>query len=88
MLTEDGKHLYVAGGRANRVFVLDEKTLEIATEIPVGNRVWGLALSKDGTRLYTTDGASDQISVIDTTANKVTATIPVGKMPWGVVIHE
>ncbi len=86
--SRDGKHLYVAGGRANRVFVLDEKTLEIETEIPVGNRVWGLALSKDGTRLYTTDGASDQISVIDTTANKVTATIPVGKMPWGIVIHE
>ncbi len=86
--SKDGKRLFVAGGRANRVFVLDEKTLEILDEIKVGNRVWGLALDKAGARLYTTDGASDQVSVIDTTKNKVVATIPVGKMPWGIAIRE
>ena len=63
--------------RANRVFVLDEATLAIQQEIPVGIRVWGLALNADGTRLYTTDGASGQVSVIDTVANKVVATVPV-----------
>ncbi|MCC7120179.1 MAG: PQQ-dependent catabolism-associated beta-propeller protein [Gammaproteobacteria bacterium] len=85
--SRDGSRLFVAGGRANRVFVLDEKTLEILHEIPVGNRVWGLALSADGKRLYSTDGASDQVSVIDTDANKVVATVPVGKMPWGIVLQ-
>ncbi len=86
--SRDGKLLYVAGGRANRVFVLDEQSLEIQHEIPVGNRVWGLALSKDGARLYSSDGASDQVSVIDTATNKVVATVPVGKMPWGIALHE
>jgi PQQ-dependent catabolism-associated beta-propeller protein len=86
--SRDGKQLYVAGGRADRVFVLDEQTLEIVHEIPVGKRVWGLALNKDGSRLYTTDGASDQVSVIDTVAHKVVATVPVGKMPWGIVVVE
>lgn len=83
--SRDGKRLFVAGGRANRIFVLDESTLAIQKEIPVGNRVWGLALNKDGSRLYTTDGASHQVSVIDTTSDKVVATVPVGKMPWGIV---
>ena len=86
--SRDGKRLFVAGGRANRVFVLDERTLDILNQIPVGKRVWGLALTRDGKRLYTTDGASNQVSVIDTDANKVVATIPVGEMPWGVVIFE
>ncbi len=85
--SRDGSRLFVAGGRANRVFVLDEKTLEILHEIPVGNRVWGLALSADGKRLYTTDGASDQVSIIDTDANEVVKTVPVGKMPWGIVLQ-
>ena len=86
--SRDGARLFVAGGRANRVFVLDEKTLEILHEIPVGNRVWGLALSADGTRLYSSDGASNQVSVIDTAAHKVVATVPVGEMPWGIALHE
>ncbi len=88
LASREGKRLFFACCRANRVFVLDEKTLEIVHEIAVGNRVWGLALNRDGSRLYTTDGASNQVSVIDTTADKVIATIPVGKMPWGIAIRE
>ncbi len=86
--SRDGKQLYVAGGRADRVFVLDEQTLEILHEIPVGKRVWGLALNKGGSRLYSTDGASNQVSVVDTETYKVVATVPVGKMPWGLVVVE
>lgn len=85
--SRDGTRLFVAGGRANRIFVLDEKTLEILHEIPVGKRVWGLALSADGKRLYSTDGASNQVSVIDTAANEVVATVPVGGTPWGIVLQ-
>ena len=79
--SRDGQRLFVAGGRANRIFVLDERTLAILYEIPVGIRVWGLALNQAGTRLYTTDGVSGQVSVIDTVANKVVA---VGHCPAGV----
>ena len=86
--SRDGQRLFVAGGRANRIFVLDERTLAILYEIPVGIRVWGLALNQAGTRLYTTDGVSGQVSVIDTVANKVVATVPVGKMPWGIALLE
>lgn len=88
LLSRDEKKLYVAGGRANQIFVLDANTLEIHASIPVGKRVWGLALCADGTRLYTTDGVSNQVSVIDTGNNEVVATVPVGKFPWGVAVYE
>jgi PQQ-dependent catabolism-associated beta-propeller protein len=87
LLSTDGTKLYVAGGRANQIFILDEATLEILHTVPVGKRVWGLALSKDGTLLYTTDGVSNQVSVIDTVHFKVVATVPVGKFPWGIAVY-
>lgn len=88
LLSNDEKTLYVAGGRANKIFLFDAESMELKSSIPVGNRVWGLALSKDGSRLYTTDGGSDQVSVIDTAKNEVVATIAVGKAPWGVVVDD
>ncbi len=88
LVSRDGKRLFVAGGRANRVFVLDANSLEILKAIPVGKRVWGLALSRDGKRLYSTDGVDHQVSVIDTESNTVVTTVPVGKFPWGIAIDD
>lgn len=88
ILSKDEKVIYVAGGRANKVLVMDADTLEIIKGIPVGKRVWGLAISKDGKRVVSTDGVSSTVSVIDTTKNEVIKTIEVGKFPWGVVIND
>ena len=88
LLSKDEKILYVAGGRSSTVFALDADTLEIQAEIPVGKRVWGLALNGDGSRLYSTNGVSGSISVIDTASNTVVETIEVGKFPWGVVVDD
>jgi PQQ-dependent catabolism-associated beta-propeller protein len=88
LLSRDQKLLYVAGGRANKVFVLDAETLEVKGAIPVGPRVWGLALSRDGSRLYTTNGANNTVSVIDTAKGEVITNVEVGKGPWGVVVLD
>lgn len=88
ILSKDEKVIYVAGGRANKVIVMDADTLEIIKGIPVGKRVWGLAISKDGKRVFSTDGVSNTVSVIDTDKNEVIKTIEVGKFPWGVVIND
>lgn len=88
VLSKDEKVIYVAGGRANKIIVMDADTLEIIKNIPVGKRTWGLAMSKDGKRLFTTDGVSGTVSVIDTDKNEVIKTIEVGKFPWGVVIND
>jgi PQQ-dependent catabolism-associated beta-propeller protein len=88
ILSKDEKVVYVAGGRANKVLVMDADTLEIIKGIPVGKRVWGLAISKDGKHVFSTDGVSSTVSVIDTGSNEVIKTIEVGKFPWGVVIDD
>jgi len=87
-LSKDEKTLYVAGGRANSVFVLDAENMKVLKEIPVGKRVWGLAMNRDKSRLFTTDGVTGTVSVIDTSDNKVIKTIKVGKFPWGVVVDD
>ena len=88
LMSKGEDHVYVAGGRANKVFVLNADTLDVVKAIPVGKRVWGLALSADGRRLYSTDGPDNQVSVIDTASNTVIKTVAVGKLPWGVAIHD
>lgn len=88
ILSKDEKTIYVAGGRANKVIVMDADTLDIIKSIPVGKRVWGLAISKDGKRVFSTNGVSGTVSVIDTDKNEVIKTIEVGKFPWGVVIDD
>ena len=88
ILAKDEKTIYVAGGRANKIIVMDADTLEIIKGIPVGKRVSGLAMSGDGQRVFTTNGVSGTVSVIDTGKNEVIKTIEVGKFPWGVVVKD
>jgi|TARA_B110000305_G_scaffold219193_1_gene259964 PQQ-dependent catabolism-associated beta-propeller protein len=88
LLSRDGKNLYIAGGRANKIFILDAESLDHKNSIPVGKRVWGLALSRDGSTLYTTDGLDHQVTVIDTKLEKVKAVIKVGKFPWGIALDD
>ena len=88
ILSKDESKLYVAGGRANQIIVLRADTLELIKKVPVGKRVWGLAISKDGERVFTTNGVSGTVSVIATENDQVIKTIEVGKFPWGVVIDD
>lgn len=88
LLSRDEKMLYVAGGRANVVIVIDTEKMEIVKKIPVGQRVWGLAMTRDGSKVFTTDGVSGTVSVIDTEKLETVKQIPVGKMPWGVVVDD
>ncbi len=88
VLSKDEKHIYVAGGRSNSVWLMDADTLEVIKGIPVGKRVWGLAITKDGRRIFSTDGVSSTVSVIDTDSNEVIKTIKVGEFPWGVAIDD
>jgi PQQ-dependent catabolism-associated beta-propeller protein len=88
VLSKDERSIYVAGGRANKVLVMDAESLAAISSIAVGKRVWGLAMSRDGKRLFTTDGVSGTVSVIDTVNNSLIKTLKVGSFPWGVVIDD
>jgi YVTN family beta-propeller protein len=58
----------------------------IVAMIPVGNRVWGIALDPSGTKLYTANGASNDVSVVDVKSRKELRRIKAGDGPWGIAI--
>jgi len=76
----------VALGPANRVALINAKTMVVEKYFLVGQRVWNLAFSPDQKRVYTTNGVSNDISIIDLEAMKVTKSISVGRYPWGLVV--
>jgi len=77
----------VALGPANRVALINVKTLQVEKYFLVGQRVWNLAFSTDQKRVYTTNGVSNDISIIDLEAMKVVKSIAVGRYPWGLVVR-
>ena len=87
-VTKDGSKAFVALGPANRVAVIDGKTLEVEKYLLVGQRVWQLALTPDETLLFATNGNSNDVSVIDVADLKVLKSIPVGNAPWGVTVSR
>jgi YVTN family beta-propeller protein len=85
-VSHDGKELYVSTGRGNAIAIIDTQKNEVATTIPVGNRVWGITLDPSGTKLYTANGASNDISALDLKSRKELHRIKVGDGPWGIAI--
>jgi YVTN family beta-propeller protein len=85
-VSHDGKELYVSTGRGNAIAIIDTGKDEVIATIPVGNRVWGIALDPGGTKLYTANGASNDVSVVDLKLRKELRRIKVGDGPWGIAI--
>jgi YVTN family beta-propeller protein len=79
----DGKRVYVSGGRAGTVSVVDGHTYGVLGTIKVGARPWGLALSPDGKYLFSANGPSNDISVVDMSNSTEVKRIPAGEVPWG-----
>ena len=82
----DDRYLYVSNGRAGTVSVIDAHSYEIVTNIHVGTRPWGMALSPDGKYLFTANGPSDDISVIDLKSNQEIKRVKAGKSPWSLAV--
>jgi PQQ-dependent catabolism-associated beta-propeller protein len=85
-VTKDGSKAFIALGPANRVAVVNTKTLEVEKYLLVGQRVWQLGFTPDEKFIVSTNGNSNDISIIDVAAEKVTKSVGVGRLPWGVVI--
>lgn len=82
--------VYMTTGRGGTVaaVALEGGVEKLITEVPVGARPWGIALSPDGERLYTANGSSNDVTVVDTSSLRVVKKIPVGQGPWGVVLSR
>ena len=66
-----------------RIWVLEEETLAVQTELAVGAAPAGLALSDDGRFLASADRDADQVSVFDAQTLDLVHRVDVGVRPFG-----
>ena len=77
---------FTPDGRTAIVALVDVASRKVRAYVPVGRRVWHVAVSADGRHAYSANGLSDNVSVIDLDMAKVVGTVPVGSAPWGIAI--
>ncbi|RME38770.1 MAG: hypothetical protein D6788_06780 [Planctomycetota bacterium] len=82
----DGRRLYIALERADRVSVVDIPNGRVIREIPVGRRPHGITLDPAGRTVYVTCRLSDEVWAIDAETGDVRWRLPVGRDPHGVVV--
>lgn len=87
-MTADGKHAFVALGRANHVAFIDVASRKVEKLVLAGKRAWGVTLNKAQDRLLVVNGLSDDLTIIDVPAAKALKTLPVGRVPYAAVIVE
>jgi PQQ-dependent catabolism-associated beta-propeller protein len=87
LINKDASMAFVALGPANRVAVVDMKTLKVLKYILVGRRVWHLAMTPEEDLLFSTNGITNDVTAIDVKSLKAIKSIPVGRYPWGAAIR-
>src|SRR5207302_6188573 len=73
-----GSHAYVSEGGANRIAVIDSKSLTKIAEIPVGTRPDGILYDAYSKRLFTFNGTSKDATAVDPTSGKAVGTVALG----------
>jgi len=83
ILIDRGK-LFVAGGAAHVVRIVDAFTATTLDTIDVGLEATRLAVSADGKTLYVSHGPNDAISAVDLATRVVSTPIGVGDLPGAI----
>ena len=91
----DGRRAYVAFTDVTSLNSLNPGVVTIfdtvsmtptGTDIAVGARPTGLAITPDGAKIYASNNLGNSVSVIDASTSTVTATIAVGLAPAGLAV--
>lgn len=83
-----GEHLYLAGTRSNRVYVVDWRADEIVDHFPVdGELTHMIEVTADGSTGYVANIGSDSVSVLDLDAREQVGGFDVGAGPEGIGLH-
>ncbi|WER50943.1 cytochrome D1 domain-containing protein [Cupriavidus sp. WKF15] len=83
----EGRYLWVAASRADRLQVFDAQSLTTVAVVPVGKRCWHFSFTPDAQKLLLACGRSNSLHVIDPRRYEVVDTLQNYKMPWGVVTY-
>lgn len=87
-LTPDGKHLWLASTRSDRVFVFETATMKAETVLPTGqSRSHMISPTPNWSRVYVPNIGSATLTVIDVARRAIVKHIPVGNGPEGVGVH-
>ena len=82
----DRATLFVAGGAAHVVRMIDALTAATIDTIDVVREATRLAVSPDGKKLYVSHGPDDGVSVVDIATRMVSAPIAVGDLPGAIAV--
>jgi len=80
-----GGNAYVSEGGANRVAVIDGKSLAKVAEIPVGTRPDSILYDAFSGRLFTFNGTSKDATAVDPATGKAVGTVALGGKPEAAV---
>src|SRR5258708_10414622 len=80
-----GDRAYVSEGGANRIAVVDTKSLSKVGEIAVGMRPDGILYDAFSKRLFTFNSTSKDATAVDPSSGKVAGTIALGGKPEAAV---
>jgi YVTN family beta-propeller protein len=80
-----GGRAYVSEGGANRIAVVDGKSLSKVSEIPVGMRPDGILYDAFSKRIFTFNGASKDATAVDPASGKSVGTVALGGKPEAAV---
>lgn len=87
-LTPDGRYLWLASTRSDRVIVFETSSMTAETVLPTGqSRSHMISPTPDWSRVYVPNIGSATVTVIDAAARAVVKHIPVGNGPEGVGVH-
>lgn len=84
VITPDERTVWVALDDSDRLVGVDVATMEVRTELKIGEGAHALSLSEDGRRLVVTSSAANQVSLVDAQAGQVLARVPVAGTPLAV----
>jgi len=83
----EGKHIYVAAAKEQKLQVFDAKTFEKVREVQTGERCWHFTFTPDDKNILLTCGRSHEVLLIDTEKLEVTKRIGDKDLPWGIVTY-
>ncbi len=83
----DGRTIWIAAARADRLQVFDAESLAPLAAIPVGKRCWHFSFTPDDRKVLLACGRSNELEVIDTATRQVVDKLPGYQLPWGIVTY-
>ncbi|RKZ70298.1 MAG: PQQ-dependent catabolism-associated beta-propeller protein, partial [Gammaproteobacteria bacterium] len=87
ILAEPTGRIFITNEKGNTVSVINGETLEVESEIAIGERPRGIGISPDGTEVYVAVSEENLIAVFDPKTLKVLRKFESGSDPETFAVH-